>query len=189
MRQVLRHSARVLVAGALLLAAQGWAMKPGEERSSALRLSTTGTITAVDPGKRSLSLKGPKAEDTFRVDPKVKTLESLKVGDRVRLDYVVGLVVKLKRGGEEARQQAEAEAAKKPAATRRGFQYGEPVTLVTTLVSVNKPTQMVKLRGPAGGEVEFKVRDKADLAGLKPGDNIVAVVNEAVAIAVTPTSP
>ena len=186
MRQVLRRSARLLIAGAIVLASQGWAMKPGEERSTALRLSTTGTVTAVDAGQRSVTLKGPKAEDTFRVDPKVKTLESLKVGDRVRLDYVVGLVIKLKRGGEEARQQAEAEAAKKPPATRPGFQYGQPVTLVTTLVSVDKPKQMVKLRGPAGGEVEFKVRDKADLAGLKAGDNIVAVVNEAVAVGVTP---
>src|SRR5687767_4174353 len=98
MSQVFRHGARALIAGVLMLAAQAWAMKPGEERAGAVRLSTTGTITAVDAGQRSITLKGPKAEDVFRVDPKVKTLDSLKVGDRVRLDYVVGLVVKLKRG-------------------------------------------------------------------------------------------
>lgn len=179
----------LLIAGALALSAPAWAMKPGEQRDSALRLNTSGTITAVDAAKRSLTLQGPKAEDTFRVDPKVKNLDSLKAGDKVRVDYVVGLVVKLKRGGEEARQAAEREAAKAPAPRRAGFQYGKSITLVTTIVSLDKASQMVKLRGPNNGEVEFKVRDKQDLAGIKPGDNIVAVVNEAVAVAVTPTGP
>jgi Cu/Ag efflux protein CusF len=179
----------ILAACTLVLAAPAWAMKPGEQRDSALRLNTTGTITAVDAAQRSLTLQGPKAEDTFRVDPKVKNLDSLKAGDKVRVDYVVGLAVKLKRGGEEARKQAEAEAAKKPAPKRAGFQYGKSITLVTTIVSLDKSSQMVKLRGPNNGEVEFKVRDKADLAGLQAGDKIVAVVNEAVAVGITPTGP
>ena len=54
------------------------------------------------------------------------------------------------------------------------------------VLAVDQATQMLKLKGPEGHVVDIKVRDKKALADVKPGDQVVADVTEAVALTLKP---
>lgn len=163
------------------------ATTPGEMKDVTLRLSATGTVTALDPAARRLTLKGPRGEARYRLDPRVGNLEQVHVGDRVKVDYVAAMVLTLKRGGKEAQAQAESEAQE-----RAGAQAGSPVplgtTVVTRVVAVDRAARTVRLKGPEGRVADFPVQDAADLVGVKPGDSVVAVVHEAVVVGLEPLS-
>ena len=55
-------------------------------------LNVTGEVTAVDAQRRIVSIKGPRGNiNDLLVDPAVRNLDQVKVGDRVRLSYRVGV--------------------------------------------------------------------------------------------------
>jgi hypothetical protein len=151
-------------------------------------VTTTGTVTAVDVAERLVTVKNAKgAERIFRVDPKVQSLENLKVGDRVGVDYVVAVAVALRKGGDGVREKVEDEAkSHEPTDGKPGMQAARRTTYVANVLAVNRAQQTVRLQGPAGRVGDIKVEDKAALADVKPGDQVVAVVYEAVAVGVRP---
>ena len=59
-----------------------------DAKGGGAEVSVVGEITAIDAANRVVSIKGPKGNiGEMRVDPAVKNLEQVKVGDRVRLSY------------------------------------------------------------------------------------------------------
>src|SRR6478736_8106881 len=137
----------------------------GEERLTAYRGTTKGTVTAVDPAARKLRVRGPRAELTYRVDPKVGPLESIKVGDAVSVTYVAGIGLTVRRGG----------GAPAPApAEGKGPAEGERIKGVLRVVAIDASTQIVRLKGAKGDQADFHVSDPADLVGVKVGDRVVA---------------
>jgi Cu/Ag efflux protein CusF len=151
-------------------------------------VSTTGTVTAIDVAERLVTVKNAQGtERVFRVDPKVTSLENLKVGDRVGLDYLVAVAVALRKGGDGVREKVEDEAkSHEPTDGKPGMQAARRTTYVANVLAVNHAQQTVRLQGPAGRVGDIKVEDKAALADVKPGDQVVAVVYEAVAVGVRP---
>lgn len=149
----------------------------GEERITAMRGNATGPVTALDPGKRLLTLRLPRGETSYTVDRKVTTLESVKVGDTVRVDFgaVIGITVYRGAGSKAATPST----AKGPAA-------GEPIRGTLRVLAMNADQQSVRLKGPRGEEQDFHVRDKADLANVRVGDRVKAVIYELSAADVTP---
>ena len=180
--------ARRSVVAALLVAALPWAAAaattPGEPKDVAMRLSATGTVTAIDAGARRLSLKGPRSEASYRIDPKVP-LDAVKVGDRVKIDYVAALVLTLKRGGADAQAAAEREAQER-ATSAPGQVVATGSSVSATVLAVDRAKQTVRLKGPEGRVSDFRVQDAADLVGVKPGDRVAAVLNEAVVVGLEP---
>ena len=165
------------------------ATTPGEPKDVALRLSATGTVAAVDAGARRLTLKGTRGEASYRVDPKVDNLAALQVGERVRIDYVAAMVLTLKRGGPQARAAAEAQAqAQDRAGGGPGAVVATGTTVVTQVLAVDRAKQTVRLQGPEGRIADFRVADPADLVGVKTGDQVAAVLHEAVVVGVEPLS-
>lgn len=177
-------AARSFVLAFLLAAAlpAAQALRLGEQAESARRATATGTVTAVDAAARTLRVKGQRGEFTFRLDPKVRDAEQLKPGDKVKVDYVVAFAMTLRRGGENSRAKVEAEAEARRQADGAGASGPVPITIVTKVLAVDRGAGTVRLKGPEGREVSFQVRDKADLAGVRVGDQVVAVVYEAVAV-------
>jgi hypothetical protein len=153
----------------------------GEERITALKGTATGPVTSVDPAARLLVLRLPRGETAYRVDPKVQTLGALKPGDTVRVTYgaVIGITVRRGGGNKAAAPAAAASAAQGPAS-------GGPIKGVLSVLSLDPETQMVRLRGPKGAESDFHVRDKADLANVRVGDRVTAMIYELSASDVTP---
>jgi hypothetical protein len=161
-----------------------------DARGRAAVLSVTGEITAVDVANRIVSIKGPKGNiNDLRVDPAVRNLEQVKVGDRVRLSYRVGLALALVKGGDGIRERVETESA---AVAAKGARPGGVATARTTIVAnvfaVDRKKSIATLRGPSGQMVDVHVRDPQVLREVKVGDQVVASITESVALSVTPAA-
>lgn len=161
-----------------------------EPKMAAVKVSLIGTVTAVDEVQRTLSVKSAQGvERSYTVDPAVHNLEKVKVGDRVRLDYLVAVAVALRKDGAGIREKVEAEAAARaPTGGMPAVVAGRRTTWVADVVSVDRQRQHVRLKGPEGRVADFKVPDKARLNEVKAGDQVVAVVDEALAVGVTPAA-
>ena len=61
------------------------------------------------------------------------------------------------------------------------------VAVIADVVAVDPVKSTITLRGPAGREVELKIRNQDHFTVVKKGDQVEAVYSEAVALAVTPT--
>jgi Cu/Ag efflux protein CusF len=153
-------------------------------------VSVTGTVTDVDVADRRVTVMNAQGEErSFRVDPAVKSLGTLKTGDRVQVDYLLAMAVALSKGGEGIRQKVESEAAAHaPQDGKPSVQKERVTTLVANVLSVDRARHSVRLQGPAGRIGDVKVRDPAALADVQPGDQVVAVVYEALAVGVKPTA-
>jgi hypothetical protein len=169
------------VIAAFLLASSVFAagaISLGEQKITGTRVSTSGTITAIDAGARSLTVDTPRGPATYRIDPKVKNLESFKAGDAVRVDYVTRLGLTLRRAKDTPVEGA--------VAPKRGQPVGPNTTIVTHVLGVDKARSTIKLKGPQGNVGDYSVADKADLAGIRSGDEVVIVVYELAAVDLAP---
>ena len=147
-------------------------------------VSVVGEVTAVDVANRVVSIKGPRGNvGEMKVDPAVKNLDKVKVGDRVRISYRVALALALMKGGDGIRERVETEAGSKAgtSATKR-------ITIVANVESVDTKRGIATLRGPEGNFVDVKVRDPKLLHDVKTGDQVVASVTETVAVGVQPAT-
>jgi hypothetical protein len=170
-----RATAAFTLACAALLAG---AVPLGEQRITGTRAAITGTVTAIDPAARSLTLDTPRGQATYRIDGKVKNLESFKAGDAVRVDYVTRLGLTLRRA-----KEAPVEGAVAP---KRGQAVGPNTTILTRVLGVDKARKTIKLKGPQGHVGDYEVSDVADLAGIRNGDEVVIVVYELAAVDLAP---
>jgi hypothetical protein len=153
-----------------------------DARHGSTIVSVVGEITAVDVANRVVSIKGPRGNiGEMKVDPAVKDLDKVKVGDRIRVSYRVALALALKKGGDGIRERVETDASSMPgaSATKR-------ITIVANVESVNAKRGIATLRGPEGNFVDVKVRDPKLLHDVKAGDQVVASVTETVAVSVQP---
>ena len=163
----------VVLGGAAQTAA---AIALGQEHRTSMRASATGTVTAVDAAARQLTVRGPRGEAAYRVDPKVQGLDAVKVGDAVRVTYVAGVGLTLRRG---AREVAESGA---PA----GQVVGKQAKVITRVAAVDPSRGTLRLKTAQGSTSDYPVADKADLAGVRVGDQVEVVVYELVAVEVAP---
>ncbi|RZL91521.1 MAG: hypothetical protein EOP82_12660 [Variovorax sp.] len=151
-------------------------------------VSVEGEITELDVANRIVSIKGPRGNiSDMRVDPAVRNLDQVKVGDRVRLSYRVAGALALMKGGDGIRERIETESATVAA---RGAKPGGAVTKRTTIVAnveaVDTKKKIVTLKGPSGQLVDVKVRDPKPLHDVKVGDQVAANITETVALRMRP---
>lgn len=152
------------------------------------RVSIAGQVTALDREKRDVTLRTDDGRDlNFRVDPSL-TLERVNVGDRVTMEYAVAVALALKKGGGETVQKVQEEAQAQAPEGERGGVRGRRTTVVADVLEVDRDKGTVRLRGPEGRVVDAKVADKARLDEVKTGDQVVAVVDEALAVNIQPAS-
>jgi len=177
----------LLFAAAMALGTATWmqhasAVALGEHRITSTRAVAQGTVTAVDAAARTLTVKSPRGEATYRVDPKVKDLEAFKPGDAVRVDYVSRLGLTLRRSSNPAK-----EASAAPASTAASDRViGKNATIVTRVLGVDRSRSSIKLKGPEGFVGDYTVQDKADLSGIRVGDEVVIVLYELAAVGIAP---
>jgi hypothetical protein len=153
-------------------------------------VSLVGEVTAIDLANRVVSIKGPKGNVAdLRVDARARNLEQVKVGDRVRLTYRVGVALALLKGGDGIREKVESESAARTAAgDKPGAAAIKTTTLVANVEEVNAKRQIVTLKGPGGKVVDVKVRDPKVFKEVKVGDQVAASITESVVLRVRPAS-
>lgn len=180
----------VSMALALSAGAQTGAVMKGAAPGKAGMMQTTkvtATITAIDKAKRDVTLKGPQGNEmTVTAGAEVKNFDSLKVGDRVNIEYTQALMLQLKKGGglavtkNEEKDAVSAGAGMSPAGVA-----GRRVSVVADVVAVDSVTQTVTLKGPER-TVEIRMVDPEQLKRIKKGDQVMATYTQAVAFAVEP---
>ena len=191
-----RHVLLATFAALALCAGTAGAQTPPERKSIEIEdaravskvLSVTGEITAVDVANRIVSIKGPRGNiNDLRVDPAVRNLEQVKVGDRVRLSYRVGIALALVKGGDGIRERVETDGAAVAAkGARPGGVVATRTTIVANVFAVDRKKSIATLRGPSGQLVDVHVRDPKVLRDVKVGDQVVANITESVALSVRP---
>ena len=149
----------------------------------------TAKIEAVDQGSRTVTVKGPMGRVvTLRVDPKVKNLAQVKVGDEIVLKYAEAISVKLDKGSAGRSETVTTTApVAAPAGAKPGGAVAQQTVIVANVQSVDAKRQEVLLQGPNGNYVEVKVKDPNVFNNVKVGDSVQVTYTEALVIdVVTP---
>ena len=162
------------------------ASSPGKA-TVARRVTVTASVEAIDVANRHVTLKGPRGNVfELAVDPEVRNLDQIKVGDLVVVHYVEALSLTLKKNGKELRAATESsDAARAPAGQQPGAAAVRQVEVTADVIAVHAKTQTVTLKGPKQ-TVDLKIPDKGQFKLVKVGDQIQAVYAEALAVGVEP---
>ena len=160
-------------------------------RNESMVLSYTSTITDIDYPNRELSLRDPQGRmETFVVDEKVKRFNEARIGDKVFLDYYLGVNAVVRIPTAEERQNplivlessaGQAGPVAAPAAydTRR-------VRAVVTIEAMDKSAQTVTVKGPRGKHFVARVADPSRLEKVRIGETILMTFTEAAVVSLKP---
>ena len=145
------------------------------------------TVEAVDMESREVSLRLADGElMTFVAGDEVRNLAQVKVGDRVVVEYDIGLVMALNPSASGMRSRVDrvetgrAELGQKPAAVVR-----KTIEATATVMAVDRQARTLTLKG-AQRTVTLPVADDIDISNVKVGDQVDAVYQESLAISVQP---
>lgn len=171
-------------AGGVVVAASA----PGQA-TLARAVTVKATVEAIDVANRQVTLKGPRGNVfPLAVDPAVRNLEQVKVGDVVAVRYMEALSLTLKKDGKELRSSAASgDAGRAPAGQRPAAAAARQVEVTADVIAVNPKTQTITLKGPKH-TVDLRVPDKGQFKLVKVGDQVQAEYTEALAVSVEPAA-
>ncbi len=165
---------------------QGTQASAPMSRQESVLVTVTASVEAVDYANREVVLRGPLGNKvTFIVDPRVKRLNEVKVGDCVQADYYVSIAAELREPTAEEKETPIVlvdAAGKAPPGTSPAAGGLRRFKVVTTVEGLDRPTQTVTVKGPRGNYLTARVADPSRLTRMRIGDNVVVTYTEAVAI-------
>ena len=180
----------VALMGTILMVGAAYADPPKDPKLEQTTKASA-TVTKLDVAKRHLTIKNDAGEEnTIDVDPAVRNLEQLKVGDKIVVTYYQSVAASVAKAGDAtgAASTVGAETAKegeRPGATARSM-----TRIPVTIVSVDSQKNVVKFRGDDDLVRTTDVvspEGKAFIKNLKAGDKVMLTYTESVAISVDPT--
>ena len=144
------------------------------------------TVEAVDHETRMVTLKGPDGKSvTIEVQDYVKNFAQVEVGDVLSIDFIESIEIQVFAPGviQPGATVAVAEAKAKPG-QKPGVVAVQEVAVATTIVAIDKDTQMVTLKGADGETKTVKARNPENLAKVKVGDNVLITYSVALGVSV-----
>jgi hypothetical protein len=193
MKQILTKTL-VTLGLALPLLAQ---VKPASEtavpsREEHVLLSLAGGIEAIDYANREVTLRDQLGHvETFSVSEDVKRFREAKVGDDVTVKYYAGFVAELRNPtpAEEKEPLVVLEGARKAATSAAPAAGGvRRIKAVVTIEGLDRPTETITVRGPAGHYYMAHVADPENLTKMHIGDTIVVTLTEAAVVSLEKAS-
>jgi hypothetical protein len=167
------------------------AVPPPSVKESVL-VTISASVEAIDVAKREMTLKGPLGNSvTFTVDPKVKRLDKVEVGDYVLADYYISVAAELRKPTPEEEKEPFVmldAAGKRPEGATPAAGGLRRFKVVTTIEGLDRPTETITLKGPLGRLVTTRVVDPTVLPNLRIGENVVVTYTEALAISLQKAS-
>jgi hypothetical protein len=149
------------------------------------------TVTKLDVAKRHLTIRNDAGDEyTIDVDPAVRNLEQLKVGDKIVVTYYQSVAASLGKAGESTGVAGTVEADTAKAGERPGGTARSTTRIPVTIVSVDTQKNVVKFRGDDDLVRSTDVvspEGKAFIKTLKSGDKVMLTYTESVAVSVDPT--
>ena len=156
---------------------------PGRVSVDVIKL--TGTVTAVDLEKKTVTVEGSGGR-VETIDAKdARNLEQVKVGDKVTVRYTQALAVFVTKGDEPPSTSDKQTVQLAPKGQKPGGVVARTIQLTGTVQSVDARKRMVDVRVPAGDVRTFKVDPRVkNLSQVKKGDQVVLRYTESVALSV-----
>jgi len=159
-------------------------------RSDFVLLNYTGTITDIDYPNREMTLKGPEGHfETFFVDKEVQRFNEAKVGDKVSMDYCLGVSAEVRNPTAEEKQNPlvvlDTAGKTGPEAAPAAYDVRR-IRAVVTIESLDRKAQTVTVKGPRGKYFTTRVADPARFERVRIGDTILMTFTEATAISLKP---
>jgi hypothetical protein len=180
--------ATAIVGISLLAQAQNKPSMPRMTTEEEVLVSVTATVEALNLDKREMTLKGPLGDSvTVTVDPAVKRLNEVKVGDEVTAKYYVSIAAELREPTEAEKKNPLVigeQLAKAPKGASPAAGGLKVIRVVATVEGLERPTRLLTLKGPRGNYLTVRARDVNRLEKLRLGDTIVVTFTEALAVAV-----
>ena len=149
-------------------------------------------VTGIDRSARTVTLQNADGEKkTMKVPPDVKAYDTLKVGDRIDIDYQESLALSILPPGSKPAM------SERSGSTRMGeaggpATMGREMTISAEIISVDAAANKVTLKGPKGQIKTVTVADpqvQKKLPSLKPGQVVQLTYTEAVAASIRPSPP
>ena len=148
-------------------------------------LTTTATVTALDPAKRTYTLKRKDGkESTFAAPPEMVNYPQLRVGDKVTTTRSEQLAISLRPPGAPTTPTESKVVSLAPQGAKPGMFAVQTSEFTATVWTVNTAKHEVKLRLGDGTVKTFKVRQGVNLNKVVPGDVVVATMTESVTVKV-----
>ncbi len=173
-----------LACPAILLLLVLWpaaALAQPQEPKTVVRESTvTATVDRIERSSRVVTVRGEN--NTFLsvyVDPSVKELDDLRVGDRVTVRYVDSAIVKVRPGAKPSEARDTTEEARKAG----GEQVVSQVQAVVTIERIDRDG-FVTYRTHDNMLATRAVADKRLLEGLHAGDTIEITLTRERAVSI-----
>jgi len=162
-------------------------------REESMRASVTAKVTAIDPEKRQITLKGPEGKErTLTVDKAVRRFDEIKVGDDVKADYYVSLAGEVREPTAEEKETPLSDTTvegRSPDGSEPAAGELRVLKAITTVEALDPAAKTVTIKGPRGRSVDIAVKDPATFQKLKKGDSIVITFTEALAISLEKQNP
>jgi hypothetical protein len=146
------------------------------------------TVKALDIANREITLEEAHGKsESFKVGPDVRNLEQVKVGDRVVVKYVQGLMMQMQAPGEAPVQpEAAVTAGRAAQGEMPAAGVAAAIRATVTITAIDMKNRMVVFQGPQGNLYQVKAGPEVHLEKAKVGDQLVATYTEAMAITVEP---
>jgi Cu/Ag efflux protein CusF len=179
-------------AGLLLLVIAGAATptstNPGASKSQLTH--ETVVVTALDRAKRSVTLQTPEGETKqVSVPEDLKVYDSLKVGDKIDIDYYESIQLTMLPAGTKPSMSQTTTGGRmgegKGGGAARETQFSTEITAIDT------KNNKVTLKGPQGKSKTVAVQDpevQKKLQSMKVGDVVQLTYTEAVAASIRQVS-
>jgi hypothetical protein len=198
----MKKSLNTIVLGGLLLTAGSFSTIAAEtaapaaptappSREKTVLVTVSASVEAIDHATREVTLKGPLGNEvTFIVDPQVKRLKEVKVGDFVQADYFISVAAELRAPTPEEEKDPIVvleTGAKSPDGTTPAAGGLRRFKVVTTVEGVDLSTETITIKGPRGKFATIHVPKSPNLSQVKLGEKIIVTYTEALAISLEKT--
>jgi hypothetical protein len=142
-------------------------------------------VTAIDQKTRNVSIKTLDGKTyNFTASKAVKNLPQVKKGDTIVAVYTEALAYQVRKHNKETgvavtQAAAAADSGKMPAAA-----VVQQTTVAVTITAIDPSIPTVTFKGPQGNTKTIKVKNPANLKGVKVGDVVDITYTEALGIKV-----
>jgi hypothetical protein len=146
------------------------------------------TVKALDLATRRISLEVAGGEtESFEVGEEVRNLDQIKVGDKVVIEYLRGLMMEIQAPGEApVAPAAEVVGGRAAPGATPGAAVGATVQASVTLTAIDLANRTVVFRGPGGDLYQVRAAPEVKLENAKVGQQFLATYTEALIVEVEP---
>jgi hypothetical protein len=159
-------------------------MTEGDSREITGTATFTATVLAVDLEKRELTLGDQNSEGiTFVVDERVKRLDEIMPGDKIKMEYYLSLVSEIREPTEtekDAPLTVLEDLAKAPADTSPAGGGLRQIRAVVTVKDIDLERNLVTIKGPMGRYLTLKPLYPERLKLVKVEDTVIITYTEAL---------